>query len=143
MRSFHRILVPVDFSDCSRRALAYAVTLARVLQASVHVVHAAPPPLPPPALPRIGAERLRRVEAMDAREDELLLAFLADCDLAGVSSSRAVEVGDAADVILDLAPSYDLVIMGTHGRGALGRLLLGGVASRVVRMAPCPVLTIR
>jgi nucleotide-binding universal stress UspA family protein len=138
------ILCPVDFSDFSQRALRHATSLARWYGADIHALYVAqslptlwhlPPHLDGPPPPDPALARLR---------DELH-AFLAPTHAAGVSAEASVVDGQPAAAILDHARRNpaDLVVMGTHGRGGVGRLVLGSVAETVLRHAPCPVLTVR
>jgi nucleotide-binding universal stress UspA family protein len=146
MTELRRILVPVDFSACSRAALDYASFLAQRLGATVDVVHVwdAPPYLGPEVLLHIpGETRLTLAQFAGARAQRDLEHFLASVEHPGVVKGR-VETGDPCDTILRLAAEgYDLIVMGTHGRSGLAHVLLGSVAEKVVRRAPCPVLTIR
>jgi nucleotide-binding universal stress UspA family protein len=143
-----RVLVPVDFSPSAREALDYASFLAERLGAELLLLHVWEPPgyvgpdtlglLPlatePPAWERTRAEVEREVERLVA----------ASAARQGRVSIR-VEAGQAADVILRVAKEAgaDLVVMGTHGRTGLSRLLVGSVAEAVLRRSTCPVLTLR
>jgi nucleotide-binding universal stress UspA family protein len=141
----NRIVVPVDFSESSERAVSYAAALARRLGASLHLIHA----LEPPALTRgplefyesASAEHLNDVYWTARRRLNALSQKLA----LRVATSKEVRPGLASEVItaavIDLGA--DLVIMSTHGRTGLSHLLLGSVAEQVVRSAVCPVLMIR
>ena len=138
------ILVPTDFSEHADHALEYAAGLAARLDAKVHLIHAIT--IPSAGMPEMGIaygalsiETLTKQAqaALDAREaryrDRITLAPV------------RLEVGDARDVIDRAAADVgaDLIVMGTHGRRGIRRMLLGSVAESVVRSAPCPVLTIR
>lgn len=147
MATVSRILVPVDLSDGSRELIDYAVRLARPFKASVEVVHAWEPPqyVAPDLLvaaPGWNSQSLEHV-AVEAATKELT-AQLNQGEPPGVPVSQKIVVGEAASTILDLAEQdkCDLIVMGTHGRRGLPRLLLGSVAQKVVARAPCPVLTI-
>ena len=147
-----RVLVPYDFGDPSRRALAYAVKLAERFEASVDLLHVVPDPytqnpytpgtsniergfaLPPGFLDEIVTDARARLEdAISSSEQEVLRATL------------AVRVGDVRAQILDYATAepVDLIVIGTHGRVGAAHMVLGSVAERVVRSADCPVLTLR
>jgi len=138
-----RILVPLDFSDPSKRAMRLAGDWAQLFGAQIyllHVIEAAPflsgledAPL---ALPR-------RDLAESANET---LAALASVELPeGTKVSVLVRRGKAYDQIVAAAASLkiDLIIIATHGYTGLDKMLLGSTAERVVRYAPCPVLTVR
>ena len=141
-----RILVPVDFSPPSAEAVRYAATLARALDARIELVHIVEDPFMSTAW---GAE----VYVSDLTEllDSLSataasrLEHLKTADLAGVATATAVLRGDPWRRIVEHATSSgaDLIVMGTHGHTGLSHVLLGSVAERVVRHAPCPVLTVR
>jgi nucleotide-binding universal stress UspA family protein len=140
------VLVATDFSECSQAAVAQARALAEALGASVHVLHVVTEPLHEVwACYAPGAEFLTLTENLqaDARER---LALLASPD--EVTSGRVVLAaawGDPADEVLKYARAHnvDLIVCGTHGRRGLDHFVMGSVAEYVVRMAPCPVLTVR
>jgi len=138
------ILVATDFSEHADQALEYAAGLAAKLGASLHLVHAT-------AIPGFGAHDIGLAytqmaidEMTKAARDTLDAQAARYRDRVSIESSR-VELGDARDVIERVAEQIDadLIVMGTHGRRGLRRMLLGSVAESVVRSAPCPVLTIR
>ncbi|QSQ15774.1 universal stress protein [Myxococcus landrumensis] len=142
-----RILVPVDLSEGSRSVVDYALHLASPFGASVDVVHAWEPPqyVAPDLLvaaPGWNSLSLEQV-AMETANKELG-NLLQQMGPPGVPLKHRVMVGEAASTILELAEKegYDLIIMGTHGRRGLPRLLLGSVAQKVVSRASCPVLTL-
>jgi nucleotide-binding universal stress UspA family protein len=149
MNAPRRILVPVDFSACSKAALDYAMNIAERLGASVDVLHVWEPPhyITPetvvyiPGEPGQSLSQYARSQANRAME-ELLSSARRDH---GPSLSGRIEAGQAVGVILEHAKgdAFDLIVMGTHGRTGLSHLLVGSVTERVVRRAPCPVLTIR
>jgi nucleotide-binding universal stress UspA family protein len=135
------ILHPTDFSERSRYALRYAWLLARELGARLIVLHVVPPP---PVT--IHGEMIAFVPPEERDLDELrerLRAYQADTP--AVPVDHFLEEGDPAAVILRVAKTTpcDLIVMGTHGRTGLGRLLMGSVAEEVVRKAPCPVITVK
>jgi nucleotide-binding universal stress UspA family protein len=140
MKPPRNILVPVDFSEASDRALAYAQTMAKALGASIHVFHAIPDP----------HSQVWSIEATGMNLGSLLETWQADAQkrLDGLSvdtpGKRLVKIGQPFSEITRYAESQqiDLIIMGTHGRGAIEHMLLGSVAEKVVRKAPCPVLTV-
>lgn len=135
------ILVPIDFSANAEQALDYACELAGKLGAKVHLVHAVVSP--PSALQVALTEDIIENIVKEHREalDKLAAAR------AGRASFGAptVEVGDPRDTIVATAEalSADLIVMGTHGRRGLSRVMMGSVAEDVIRHAPCPVLAVR
>lgn len=123
MRPIRTILVPTDYSRTGEHAVRRAYDLARVLGASVTVVHA------------VAAGRAGRREAADIR---------AEPGPDDLSVDRRLIEGESPDLaILDESGrGYDLVVLGTRGASPLRHLLLGSVAERVVRLSPAPVLTV-
>jgi nucleotide-binding universal stress UspA family protein len=152
MLEIHRILCPCDFSDFSRKALAHAVELARWFGATVHVLHAratvpSPAPAPLAPVPAGMPTSLPPTAAPEGAEvaGEELRRFVEPARKTGVNVVAALEGGDPVATILARAreENVDLVVMGTHGRSGFERLVLGSVAEKVLRKAPCPVLTVR
>lgn len=138
------ILVPVDFSSNSSRALEYAHTMATRFEASLHLIHVCE--VPSLATGSMDAYAIAysswSQQLGDEAERELLKALP---KLAGVTTTTEVLFGNPARAIVAAATSRksDLIVMGTHGHGPVMHALMGNVAERVVRTAPCPVLTIR
>ncbi|NVJ26362.1 MULTISPECIES: universal stress protein [Myxococcus] len=142
-----RILVPIDLSEGSRAVIDYALNLARPFNATVEVVHAWEPPqyVAPDLLvaaPGWNALSLEQV-ALDTASKELA-TLLKQMETDPVPIKHRVLVGEAASTILELAEKegHDLIIMGTHGRRGISRVLLGSVAQKIVARAHCPVLTL-
>jgi nucleotide-binding universal stress UspA family protein len=140
MYVINRILVPADFSRCSLAALDYAVAMADRLVAEVDVLHVweAPPRL------RGDGGLLDAFVATHAGEE--MRRYLARYEgRTRASIHGRLETGDPCDTILDVAEreGYDLIVMGTRGRTGISHALLGSVAEKVIRRAPCPVVTIR
>ena len=139
MLRIQTILHPTDFSDRSSHALHLAQALARDYQAELVVLHVVPQPIvgygegvippDPEVLVQEGREELDRLLQTPA----------------AIVARRRVEHGDPAMTILRVAGEHHagLIVMGTHGRTGLARLLMGSVAEQVVRRAPCPVLTVK
>lgn len=139
------ILVPLDFSPLSREAFAYAEQLAQLSGASIHLLHVANPPMLHAVTPA-GPFHLTLPEVVtEAARLE------ADAQLREIASRSRCEVevhvceGQPTDVICEFAEKVgaDLIVMGTHGREGLSNFLLGSVAERTQRRAPCAVLTVR
>jgi nucleotide-binding universal stress UspA family protein len=139
MLAIRRVLHPTDFSDLSRPAFDVACALARDYGAELIVGHVVP--LPPPAVVE-GVMVEPEDDGLDAHAARL--AEFAPDD-PRVRMVRRLRRGDEAAEILKLAEEAgaDLIVMGTHGRGGLSRLVMGSVAERVMRKARCPVLTVR
>ncbi len=138
------ILVPVDFSSNSTRALEYAHTLAKRFEASVHVIHVCEVPSLTTGSMDAYAIAYSNWSQQLGDEAERELVKLAP-KLAGVAVTTEVLFGNPARAIVSAANirKVDLIVMGTHGHGPLMHALMGNVAERVVRTASCPVLTVR
>ena len=137
-----RILLPTDFSDTAQHALGYAREMAERFGAEVHVLYVVPDPTPQDWA--VGATALVVSDLLDqwrAAAEQRLGAIALD----GIETLRAIRVGHAFVEIVRYATdnAIDMIVMGTHGRGPVKHLLLGSVAEKVVRKAPCPVLTVR
>src|SRR5579862_7391670 len=139
--SLNRILFTTDFSDYSERALPYAVGLARHYGGTVVVAHAIPPeprrPLPLEPAPReLDELRFQAEHAMDT--------FVRSAPLASVRYEVVLEKGETDLVFQDMVEKHgiDLVVIATHGRSGLKKLLMGSVAEEIFRSVSCPVLTI-
>jgi universal stress protein A len=137
-------LVPIDLSEYADQALAYAIRLASTLEAHMTLLHVMQP------LPMAGVDMgvtlpatyLQEVEAEVQRSME---AALARVTAAGLIGECVVLYGVPFQEIVDTAKArqVDLIILGTHGRTGLLHVLLGSVAEKVVRLAPCSVLVVR
>jgi nucleotide-binding universal stress UspA family protein len=138
---FTHVLIATDFSDASERALAYALAIARRYGSTVYVVHAiAPEPRDPIPLERLPHELNRRwLEAEGQMKDCRQKASMSD-----IKHRLLLEQGAVWDVLASVIrrENVDLMVLGTRGRGGLKKLALGSVAEQVLRLAPCPVLTI-
>jgi nucleotide-binding universal stress UspA family protein len=146
MITITNILVPTDFGEAADAALLYARELAVRFNARLHLLHVADnlqictfAEAYPDMAVRLQTELERTArEQLDAR--------LVDSDGTGPRTARAVITSPAPVMsIVDYAKTnqIDLIVMGTHGRGVLSHIMMGSVAERVVRLAPCPVLTVR
>jgi len=140
-----RILVPVDLMEGSRSIIDYAVQLARPFNASIEVMHAWEPPqyVAPDLLvaaPGWNPQSLEKTALEAARKE--LDALIAPIDSPGPITQR-LEVGEPATAVLRAAETggFDMIVMGTHGRRGLPRLLLGSVAQKIIARAHCPVVT--
>lgn len=144
--TFQRILLATDFSETSSYAVEHAILIARTLNAELHVLHVLENDIPavmdggvylPPnysdfleELDKLAAEKLEAVVSRDDRDK--------------ISVTLVMRRGAPFLEIIRYArdQNMDLIVLGTHGRGALAHVLLGNVAEKVVRHASCPVLTI-
>jgi nucleotide-binding universal stress UspA family protein len=141
------ILVATDFSDCSVSAVMYGRAMAQRFGARLHVLHTLE--LMPPDLSGLGGS-LSTMPELQSNLDELARAQLNDSitaeDRRLLRAITILKTGDTpAQAISDYARTaqIDLIVIGTHGRRGLSHLVMGSVAEKVVRMAPCPVLTVR
>lgn len=141
--TIQHILVAHDFGEAAQAALAYATDLAEKLKARVTVVHAYEIPVYgfPEGL-ALTAETVGRIEAVTG---EAMQGVVRRARRPGVDIEGVLRQGPAWSEIVAAAAELkaDLVVVGTHGRRGLAHALLGSVAEKVVRSAPCPVLTVR
>lgn len=144
---FTRILVPTDFSPASDAALVYARALAHKFGGSLFLLHVLEDPILVSAFtaetyvpegPEVHATRMEEAQRRLAHR-------LRANDRSPLAVSSETVVGNPVRAVTEYAAlnGISLIVMGTHGRGGMAHLLLGSVAERVVRTAPCPVLTVR
>ncbi len=139
-----RFLVPVDFSEDANQAVEYAIDLARTLGARVTLLHVI-------QLLPFGSGDMSvtvpgtYIQDLEAEITSRMQAFLERITAAGLEGGIVVVHGVPFQEILETAKNQqvDLILMGTHGRTGLQYVLLGSVAEKVVRLAPCPVLVVR
>ena len=144
MMKIRQILAPTDFSEFSKQAVARAYELAQTFGAKLvllHVIEALPSYIgfiPPGGAAMLLADLERQVH-LDLAE------VLPEAEAAEVEVTHQVVVGSPSREIVQVAAAekVDLIVIATHGRSGLSRLFMGSVAERVVRTAPCPVMTIR
>lgn len=141
MIALKRILVPFDFADTSAPAATYAADLAKAFGAELAFLYVGEPTrtafdvdVPADTNPAV-AESLR----------DAVLKVLTPAEHALVNPQYFVRAGTTAAEIVRFAHEheFDLIVMGTHGRGFVGHMVMGSVAEKVVRTAPCPVLTVK
>ena len=145
MLSIRRILVPTDFSDGSRKALRYAVELARVCGSEILLVHVVESIVLPPRL-GLGPVVLPKHEPGIREQIAAALARLQKEEIPAAVASRTFLLdGRAYRQIADAARANeaDLIVIATHGHTGLKHAVLGSTTERVVREAPCPVLVVR
>ena len=149
MLSMRKILVPIDLSPAGTRLLEQAQEFAARFSATIDLLYVWTPPamLAPEALiTGVGAAEQPFLQWLGNSAREHLDAFKNQAESAGIAIAHSYcELGDPASAIIEQAKSggYDLLIMGTHGRTGLSHALMGSVAEKVVRRAPCAVLTVR
>lgn len=137
-----RILVPVDFSDCSRKALDYAMSLARQFRSELLLLHVVQPYVPVPELTAVDTELVLN-RMMDAARKELARWRASLEEEVAVESQLRVGRPEVEIERTILERNIDLAVLSTHGRTGLKHALLGSTAERVVRHAKCPVLVVR
>ena len=143
MREIRKILVPTDFSEDAVYAIGYAVDLAKRYEAVVTLAH---------IYPLVNYAAAEGFSLYTPEQLGELLANLAQQLKAAEDEARAQGLeridtcllqGEAYKELLGMAATYDLIVMATHGRTGIKHALLGSLAEKLVRTAPCPVLTVR
>jgi len=137
--STKKILFPTDYSHLSDAALHHATTLARENGATLIIAHVEEPPLA-----YGGGEMYYGIPDPDRAEVERMLGEIKPTD-SSVPFRHVLLSGDPATEIVKFAAdeSVDMIVLGTHGRTGLSRVLMGSVAESIVRRAACPVLTFK
>jgi nucleotide-binding universal stress UspA family protein len=137
------ILVPTDFSEHADQALNYALELAGKLSARLTLLHVIQKPVA--SARGMGVSLDPYFHQVELMASEAMNDHARRVHDAGIACDVAIEHGVPFQQIIDLANAkqVDLIVMGTHGRTGLQHFLLGSVAERVVRLAPCPVLVMR
>jgi nucleotide-binding universal stress UspA family protein len=144
MIALKTILVPTDFSECSEAAVRYGRALADAFGASLHLLHVVQDPYKQAwAAEGFAAPVTDMVSQWETQARKRLEETASAC--APLRTIVATRIGTPFYDIAQYASemNVDLIVIGTHGRGPLGHMLLGSVAERIVRRAPCPVLTVR
>ena len=140
-----QILAPTDFSDYSKEAISYALELAQTFGAKLSLLHVVE--LPPYPIEGLVPSTLRGdlLDDLERQASAELAQVLPQAQNAQIEVTRSVVIGSPFRKIIETAEAehVDLIVMVTHGRTGLSHLMVGSVAERVVRTAPCPVLTIR
>ena len=143
--NIQKILVPIDFSDYSRSALKYAVNFCKNYKADMFLIYVVEPVIYPPdfsmgqiAIPSVNSE-------WDERARQELDKLAKEEIPSGVSVKTIIKTGKPFLEIIETAGELDvdLIIIATHGRSGVEHILFGSTAEKVVRKAPCPVLTLR
>lgn len=146
MIALKNILVATDFGEASDAALAYGRALARTFDATLHVLHVTEDIYRRLAADTYIATMPDLQKEIDESARKRLDALLIDNDPTPLPTKPVVVTAAApALAIVNYASTarVDLIVVGTHGRGAIAHLLMGSVAERVIRTAPCPVLIVR
>ncbi len=141
MEDFKRILIPTDGSETSEIAVDKGLALARMLGASIKVLFVVDTTtfrdIPPDEL----ITNLRG--HMESKGDDILSEIEERADELGVEMEKSLVHGHPDDLIVEESENFDLIVIGTHARSGLSRLLIGSITERVVRHAKCPVMVIK
>ena len=142
-----KILLPTDFSGCANYALPYAAAIARATKSTIICVHVVEPIVPAVGYSGL-AEPMPIADISEQLEDsaERELPQLTDCEeFNGLDVEEVIVHGDAAAEIVRVASEHevDLIVVSSHGRTGLGRIIFGSTAEAVVRHAGCPVLVVK
>ena len=146
--SIKRLLVPVDYSDCSQAALVVAAAFAEKFAASLDVVHVWDRPtygLETVLVRQAAGEKRSLFEMIHDNAQQEMEKFVGASKIpASVPVTQRLLSGEPASKILEELKKreHDLVVVGTHGRGRLAQILLGSVAEKLVQLSPIPVLTV-
>ncbi len=144
--SIKKILCPVDFSDSSDHALQYAIALAQSHEATLRLLHVVQPPLMSvpgdPMVPEFSSEVLEDIKTASQRRLEEMAATTRE--QVPVVETQIATGSPFVEIVTDAKDqNIDLIVVGTHGRSGLAHVMIGSVAEKVVRKAPCPVLTVK
>ncbi len=144
--SIRNILCPVDFSENSEHALKYAVALAKAYNANLHLLHVVHPPMMSvpgdPMVPEFSSDVLQSI-ATAAKERLNVLAADIKATVPNVTAQTATGIDFLEIITAARTQDIDIIVIGTHGRTGLAHVMIGSVAEKIVRKAPCPVLTVK
>jgi len=149
MIAIKKILLPADASECSKKALAYALSFAKQYKArlvGLHVIDQRWEEQARDAFAAIGQDAIQTVRQGYEEEARRILQEVADVAAqAGIAVETRIVTGLPFEEIVRVGRELpaDIIIMGTHGRTGVSHALLGSVAENVVRNSPCPVLVVR
>jgi nucleotide-binding universal stress UspA family protein len=141
-----KVLVATDFSDASEPALLYGRELARTFGAALHVLHVVEGPMMWAGPESAGVDFGRLQAELEASAESKLDKIVSAEDREQLKAITAIRNGSSTAFEIAAYARHegiDIIVMGTHGRGVMAHLLMGNVAEKVVRIAPCPVLTVR
>jgi nucleotide-binding universal stress UspA family protein len=146
MLAIKTILVPTDFSEASESAVKYGKALAEAFGSSLHLVHVMEDLLAHAWAAEVYVASMPSLrDEIEKEATERIGAMLTDQERQQLRVTTAIIAGNPFLEIIRYARAHevDLIVLGTHGRGPVAHMLLGSVAEKVVRKAPCPVLTVR
>ncbi len=144
MKTYKRLLVPIDFSDASVAALSTALDLAHSLDAEIRTIHVHQLQVPYVGDGGFYVPEMDEDEVLEERRNELD-TFIKQQGDSDINIMQEVRLGDPETEINEIADEYqvDMIVMGTHGRSGLSHLLMGSVTESVLRHTNVPVLVIR
>lgn len=144
MINYQKILCPIDYSDCSMNALAYAAKLAIKDSARLYLIYVKEEHASDYGGLKFDAE-LNRTAETDAAIEQKLRSSIPEEIRRCINIETLIRVGIPFEEILKAARDLeaDLIVMGTHGRTGISHMVIGSVTEKVIRNAPCPVLCIR
>lgn len=144
---YKKILVPLDGSDRSTKALSHTVELALKLGSQITLMHVVPslPPYVNTAVDRLGQAQQSIIDELMRNGKEMLQQYASSISDKGIDVKTFTVMGQPADEIIEKAikENYDLIVIGSRGLGEIKGYLMGSVSNRVSRHAVCPVLIIR
>ncbi len=146
MEEYKKILVPIDGSDLSKKALKNALSLAKTFGSNVFILHVnenIPASWGMPGLEGIEVSQEQIQQQLEKSAEEMVEEYKKISMNNGIDAKSGIILGNPANEIIEASKDYDLIVMGTHGKGGLLHLLIGGTAEKVVRHACCPVFLIR
>ena len=146
MLAIKTILVPTDFSEASEAAVKYGKALAEAFGSSLHLVHVVEDLLAHAWAAEVYVASMPSLrEEIEKEATERLGTLVTNEERRHLGITTAIIAGSPFLEIIRYARAHDvdLIVIGTHGRGPVAHMLLGSVAEKVVRKAPCPVLTVR
>lgn len=146
MMKITNVLVATDFSDASESALLYGREFARTFGATLHVLHVVENPVMWAGAEAVSVDFARLQAELEAGAHNTLNRVITAEDREQLGAVTVVRTGSSPAfeiAVYAKGEGIDVIVIGTHGRGLLGHLLMGSVAEKVVRIAPCPVLTVR
>lgn len=145
MLEIKNILFPTDFSDTSAAAQRYAQAFAETLHAALHVLHVVEEPAVATGWTEVYIAALPDVRELERDATRRLGELFSEAERSRLAVHVTTRTGTPFIEIVRYARDHrvDLIVMGTHGRGPIAHMLMGSVAERVLRKAPCPVLAVR
>ena len=142
METVKKILIPVDGSDRSKKALKKGISLARLVSAEVTVMYVSENPLISPlSVISLPAEKLRGL--LNESVNSLLIHAKKECKNHDVSYSELIVEGQPSQRIIDASNDYDMIVISPLGHSMVADLLMGSVAEKVIRHAKCSVVVVR